>query len=131
MAGGLFEEIYRVVTEIPRGKVATYGQVAQILNIRDTRVVGWALHKNKNLSVPCYRVVKKDGSLASGYAFGGRKAQRKKLLADGVGFKSGKVFLPEYLWLRKKIKSVSFRQSSKRFLSGLCSSAGSFVKSER
>ncbi len=102
MAGSLSEKIYQIVAEIPRGKVMTYSQVAQILNLRDVRIIGWALHKNKNLSVPCYRVVKKDGSLAKGYAFGGREAQKEKLLADGIKFKSGKVFLPEYLWLGKK-----------------------------
>ena len=54
-----FQRIYDVVRQIPRGKVATYGQVARLAgNPRWARVVGFALHVNNDPEhVPCYRVV--------------------------------------------------------------------------
>ena len=43
-------------------------------------IVGFALHRNKDpQNIPCHRVIFKDGSLSSGYAFGGKKAQKEKL----------------------------------------------------
>jgi methylated-DNA-protein-cysteine methyltransferase related protein len=84
---GLFEKVYKVVQTIPVGSVMTYGQIARALGIRDVRKVGWALHANPDGKVtPCHRVVKKDGGLAPGYAFGGPNEQRNKLLAEGVKF---------------------------------------------
>ncbi|HZQ29777.1 MAG TPA: MGMT family protein [Patescibacteria group bacterium] len=91
-----FERIYSVVSKIPRGKVLTYGQVAQALMI-NPRVVGYAMHGNKNTKeVPCHRVVFKDGSLTQGYAFGGKDIQKKLLLNEGVEFIEDKVNLNEF-----------------------------------
>ena len=56
---GFFQRVYEVVKLIPSGKVATYGQIAMILGIKDARKVGWALHANKDPNVPCHRVVNK------------------------------------------------------------------------
>lgn len=86
-----FEKIYKVVSKIPKGKILTYGDIAVTLNL-NPRVVGYALHANKNGEiVPCHRVVFKDGSLATGYAFGGRDIQKKLLLSEGVSFIGEKV----------------------------------------
>ena len=73
-----FEKIYEVVRAIPKGSVASYGQVAYLAgNPRWARVVGYALHKNPQPGVvPCRRVVTKDGRLALGFAFGGPGVQR-------------------------------------------------------
>ena len=59
MEDTVFEKIYKVVRKIPRGKVATYGQIAALAgNPRWARVVGYALHVNPDPSeIPCYRVV--------------------------------------------------------------------------
>lgn len=81
----IFERVYVVVRNIPKGKVMTYGAVGKMAGV-DPRVVGWALHANKNLQVPCHRVVNKEGRLAPGYAFGGPDEQKKRLLAEGVAF---------------------------------------------
>lgn len=82
-----FSKIYKIVASIPKGKVATYQLVSQMAKIDNPRVVGFALHQNKTpKTVPCHRVVNKNGKLATGYAFGGLAAQRKKLQKEGVLF---------------------------------------------
>lgn len=90
-----FDRIYEVVRRIPQGKVMTYGQVAHLANVATPRVVGFALHINKDpLHIPCHRVIFADGSLSKGYLFGGEGEQRKKLTEEGVQFtESGKVNL--------------------------------------
>lgn len=82
-----FDKVHKLASKIPAGKVTTYGEIAKTLETKDARKVGWALHANKDLSVPCHRVVAKDGRLAPGYAFGGPDKQREKLVKEGVIFK--------------------------------------------
>lgn len=88
-----FQRIYEVVKKIPQGKVMTYGEVARLANVATPRVVGFALHVNKDpKNIPCHRVVFADGSLAKGYVFGGEGEQKKKLIEEGIVFsKNGKV----------------------------------------
>ncbi len=88
MTDSVFERIYSVVKSIPKGKVATYGQVALAAgNPRWARVVGYALHNNPDPSnIPCYRVVNREGRVSSAFVFGGENAQVQLLKADGVGF---------------------------------------------
>ena len=93
-----FEKVYQIVKKIPPGKVATYGQIAEILGTRDARRVGWALHGNKDPNTPCHRVVSKVGGLAASFAFDGEKEQRRRLEAESIGFVGKKVELKRYLW---------------------------------
>ncbi len=96
-----FELIYEVVRQIPRGSVASYGQVAALAgNPRWSRVVGYALHVNPDPDgIPCYRVVTKDGKLSEAFAFGGINVQRELLERDGVEFDSeGRVIMEKYRW---------------------------------
>ena len=96
-----FEKIYEVVKMIPRGRVASYGQVAAYAgNPRWSRVVGYALHVNPDPdAIPCYRVVTKDGDLSEAFAFGGENVQRELLLRDGVEFtQDGRVDMAKYRW---------------------------------
>ncbi len=98
---GLFEEFYQVVCAIPKGKVANYGQVALLAgHPRAARFVGYALHANPRPGViPCHRVVFKDGSLASGFAFGGPDVQRHLLEDEGVTFRDdGRVDMRTCQW---------------------------------
>lgn len=93
MEKGLFNQrVYEVVRRIPKGKVATYGQVATLAGApRNARFVGYALHSNPEPDViPCHRVVFRDGSLAPGFAFGGPERQRLLLEEEGVAFISPK-----------------------------------------
>ena len=66
-----FDKVYQAVKSIPRGTVATYGQIAEAIgNKRLSRVVGYALHVNPEPGViPCHRVIDSRGRL-SGYALG-------------------------------------------------------------
>ena len=96
-----FERIYAVVKKIPRGTVASYGQVALLAgNPRWARVVGYALHVNPDPEgIPCYRVVTKDGRTSSAFAFGGADIQRALLEADGIEFtEDGRVDMAKYGW---------------------------------
>ncbi len=83
-----FEKVYEAVRSIPDGKVASYGMIALLCgNPKASRQVGWALHVNPSPdTIPCYKVVFKDGSLSEGFAFGGEGEQRRLLEADGVKF---------------------------------------------
>lgn len=82
----IFEHVHKVVAQIPKGKVMTYGQIAQMIGTTP-RVVGFALHANKTPdTVPCHRVVNREGRVAPGYAFGGHEIQKKLLTAEGVHF---------------------------------------------
>ena len=93
----MWEKVYDFVKTIPAGKVATYGQVAKALNIKDTRKIGWALHANKSSEVPCHRVVNKEGKLAKNFAFNGMEEQQRRLEAEGIKFtKDGYVDLDKY-----------------------------------
>jgi len=91
------EKIFQIVKRIPKGKVVTYKQIARISGIKSPRVIGNIIHKNKYPdSIPCHRVVKSDGTLATGYAFGGIKAQKKKLIDEGIKFVKNKIDLNIY-----------------------------------
>ncbi len=94
-----FEKIYEVVKSIPKGKVATYGQVAFLAgNPRWARVVGYALHNNPDPStIPCHRVVNREGKVAESFVFGGGNSQRKLLEAEGIVFEpDGRIDLKKY-----------------------------------
>lgn len=99
------QEVYKLVTKIPKGKVLTYGQVAQKLGKpRWGRQVGWVLHQNKPDSrVPCHRVVDRTGRLAPNFAFDGWKEQKRRLLTEGVKFRDNThVNLENCLWKEKQ-----------------------------
>jgi methylated-DNA-protein-cysteine methyltransferase-like protein len=91
--------VYEVTAHIPKGKVATYGQIARLAgSARAARAVGGLMARNTHSDiVPCHRVVGSDGRL-TGYAFRGVGAKRRKLLAEGVAFTGARVDLAASLW---------------------------------
>ncbi len=96
-----FEKVYEIVKKIPEGRVATYGQIARLLgNPRYSRVVGYALHVNPSPdTIPCFRVVNRDGRTSPAFAFGGQDVQKELLLSEGVEFlPNGNVDLSRFLW---------------------------------
>ncbi|MBI4572773.1 MAG: MGMT family protein, partial [candidate division NC10 bacterium] len=69
---GFFSRVYDLVARIPRGQVATYGQIARMLGApRSARIVGWAMHGNPHgRRVPCHRVVQQGGSCSQNFRAG-------------------------------------------------------------
>ena len=88
MASDFFAAVYEIVKNVPRGRVITYGKIAELLgNRRAARQVGWALHANPSPEIiPCYRVVNRFGEVSQAFAFGGESRQRELLEAEGVIF---------------------------------------------
>lgn len=90
--------VFEIVKKIKTGKVATYKSVSDKAKLSSPRLVGKILHLNTDpFSIPCHRVVRSDGTLASGYKFGGRNMQRKKLEKEGIRFINNKIDLGKYL----------------------------------
>ncbi len=81
-----YDLVYDEVKKIPKGRVATYGQIACLCGSpRASRAVGYALHFNPDPeNIPCYRVVNRFGGLAPKFAFGGAEVQAELLRADGI-----------------------------------------------
>lgn len=81
-----YDVVYEQVKKIPKGKVATYGQIAVLCGSpRASRAVGYALHFNPDPdNIPCYRVVNRFGRCAPAFAFGGIDVQANMLRADGI-----------------------------------------------
>ena len=92
------KRIYEAVKKIPKGRVATYGRIAEMAGEpKMARAVGNALHKNPDPEhIPCFRVVNAKGELSGSFAFGGAGAQERLLREDGVEVVDGKVDLTKY-----------------------------------
>jgi O-6-methylguanine DNA methyltransferase len=97
------KRVYAVVAGIPKGKVATYGQVAKLAGSPGAaRAVGMCMRHNKDTkAVPCHRVVGSTGKL-TGYAYGSGLPTKKKMLEkEGVVFKGANVDLTKSAWKPK------------------------------
>ena len=92
------KRIYEAVKKIPKGHVATYGQVAALAGDKNmARAVGNALHRDPDPEhIPCFRVVNAKGELAGGFAFGGADVQARLLRADGVEVEKNRVDLTRF-----------------------------------
>lgn len=92
------KRIYEAVKKIPKGHVATYGQIAEMAGEpKMARAVGNVLHKNPDPeNIPCFRVVNSKGELSGAFAFGGENEQARRLIQDGVEVVDGKVDLKKY-----------------------------------
>jgi methylated-DNA-protein-cysteine methyltransferase-like protein len=99
MSPSLFARVWQAVAAIPRGRVATYGQVARLLGLpRGARAVGWALRalpETQAARVPWHRVVGAGGRI-SPRAGPGPELQRRRLRAEGVRFVAGRVDLARH-----------------------------------
>lgn len=86
------QKVWAACSRIPRGKVATYADLARAVGSTGYRAVGNAMNKNPYAPrVPCHRVVGSDGSL-TGYA-GGLAKKRRMLQEEGVRLIGDKVDL--------------------------------------
>lgn len=92
--------VYTLVSQIPPGKVLTYGLIAKACSISNPRYVGYILHHNPAPElIPCHRVVSAAGKCAANFAFGLATAQEQLLSQEGVTLTNGKVNLREHLYI--------------------------------
>lgn len=87
------KDVYRLTSQIPKGKVSTYGAIATALNAPGaSRAVGQILKANPTpIVVPCHRVVKTDGSLGGYSGAAGTPKRIKILRSEGLEIRDGKV----------------------------------------
>ena len=89
--------IYRATRTIPRGRVATYGDIARAIGrMRAWRRIGTALGQNRDPKTPCHRVVRADGRVG-GFGFpGGSREKERRLRREGVRIVGGRINLREF-----------------------------------
>ncbi len=91
---GFFQNVYDVVSQIPYGRVTSYGAVAEYLGSKGSaRMVGWALNSSKYHldGIPAHRVVNRQGLLTGKRAFGGQNTMRDLLESEGVHIEDDKI----------------------------------------
>ncbi len=93
------ERIFQVIYQIPKGNVATYGQVAELAGLtKAARLVGSTLKGlPKNTKLPWYRVINASGKISLPPEAGGKK-QQALLEKENVTFIKGKIKLADYGW---------------------------------
>ncbi len=97
----VYRDIYDIVRSIPEGMVTTYGLIAMATgNIRRSRVVGTAMSRCSDRTVPCHRVIRQDGTMSRVFGTGGSSYQRFLLEQEGVGFlDDGRVDMSKHLYI--------------------------------
>ncbi len=95
-----FDRVYKVVAKIPKGKVTTYGAIAEACGIKSAaRTVGWAINGASSY-LPCHRVVNRNGALTGRIHFGDPQLMEELLRSEGVTFdKEGNVKMEKHLWV--------------------------------
>jgi methylated-DNA-protein-cysteine methyltransferase-like protein len=97
-----FDRVYDVVKRIPRGRVTSYGAIAEYLGTRGSaRMVGWAMNASHTevTGIPAHRVVNRDGFLTGKHHFGGPNLMQQLLESEGVEVKDDRVVrFEELVW---------------------------------
>lgn len=118
---GYRERVYEIVSAIPRGRVMTYGQLAEILGEGYTpRTVGFVMHASSD-KTPWHRVINAQGAVSTGRVVLPHDKQQRMLEAEGVIFNErGRCDLKTYLWIpeteesKPTSKSTLFRKSTQQ-----------------
>jgi methylated-DNA-protein-cysteine methyltransferase-like protein len=94
------ELIYGVIRRIPRGRVATYGQIATLAGLRgQARLVGYALAAlDSDSRIPWHRVINARGEISLRHEGHAAAMQRARLEAEGVVFRDGRLSLERFRW---------------------------------
>lgn len=98
-----YEIIWETIRHIPKGKVATYGEIAEQSGLpRQARLVGYALHNTPHgLDIPWHRVINSQGKISLPKHNGSYIKQKKLLMKEGIVFVKERVDLKKYGWLRR------------------------------
>ena len=101
------QKVYLKVSKIPHGKIATYGQIADLIYAYGkARQVGWALRRLELPStIPWHRVINSKGEITMSLSRNGTDWMQKELLInEGIKFNSKmKIDMKKYLWRPKEI----------------------------
>ncbi len=102
------ERVYRIVRSIPRGRVMTYGQLAEILGEGYTpRTIGFVMHGSAD-KTPWHRGINAQGGCSTGRLVLPADKQQRMLEAEGVEFNErGRCDLQRYLWIPRERKTKS------------------------
>ena len=100
------EKINKIVAEIPRGKVTTYGDIAKAIGMRSSaRYVGWVLNSGKGKQeVPAHRVVNRKGELTGKMHFPTPTFMREMLEAEGIEFIEDAVDMKKHRWIPSEVE---------------------------
>lgn len=92
--------MYKIVEQIPEGKVTTYGAIAEVLGMkRSSRMIGQALAAlTEDSDIPAQRVINRIGALSGAHHFGGYDRMRRMLVREGVTFNGELVDLEKHFW---------------------------------
>ena len=95
-----YQKIWQVVALVPRGYVATYGQIARLAGLgRNARLVGYALHHTPaELKIPWHRIVNARGKISLPFENGKYDLQRQLLEREGVEFNNHTINLNRFQW---------------------------------
>ena len=106
--GSVYAKIYTVVGRIPCGRVATYGQIAGMVDRCTARMVGYAMAAvPSDVDVPWHRVINSQGKISSRSAGDGSMYQRLLLEAEGLRFdKHGCVDLKQVAWRPRRRRAA-------------------------
>lgn len=101
MTSERYRKIYDAVKQIPRGRIATYGQIAALAGYPgQARQVGYALHALNDDDVPWFRVVNAAGKISLTDARGGASLQKVLLEQEGIEFsESGIILMKRFRWI--------------------------------
>ena len=116
----VFEQIYALVLQIPRGRVMTYGQIARLLDDRySPRLVGWAMHAvpQDERHIPWHRVINSQGGISTGKIILHEPELQRLLLEneDVVFNDKGRCDLSVYQWVpEKKKKRISSKPKERK-----------------
>lgn len=97
-----YEQVYEVVQLIPKGRVTTYGHIADFLALGSARMVGYALRQLKDWDgdVPAYRVVNAAGVLSGRLHFASPTYMAEKLESENIVVKNNKIQeFKKFLWI--------------------------------
>lgn len=99
-----FEQVYEVARLIPKGRVTSYGAIAEYLGTKGSaRMVGWAMNKSHILDVPAHRVVNRNGLLTGKHHFGGPNVMKQLLESEGIHVEGDQILsFQKYFWDPKK-----------------------------
>lgn len=93
MKNNYYQSVYDVTSLIPKGRVSTYGAIADYLALGSARMVGWALNQvhDSHPEVPAHRVINRKGELSGRMHFGTPTRMQELLEAEGIVVKDDKV----------------------------------------